>query len=78
MSRSFRHNPDEQPETDNPDEQPNKYKDNSRLSATDSVSTNSAATGDLSVSRQLSSRSTRDKKRADKQFRKQRRGDERQ
>lgn len=79
MSRSFRHDKykykykykDGEPIWD---EYPSVLFDDSQLSAADSMSANSNATGNLSISKSLSSKA---RKRADKQFRKQRRHDER-
>ena len=68
MSRSYKFNPDEQPETGDT------LLDDTQLSTTDPVSANSNVIGDLSVTRSLSSKA---RKKADKQFRKQRRHDER-
>jgi hypothetical protein len=69
MSRSYKYNPDEQ------DTSSDTLFDDSQLSTGDvQISANSGATGDLSVTRQLSSKA---RKRADKQFRKQRRHDDR-
>ncbi len=81
MSRSFRHNKyDEQLSDDTTSDRSSWDRDtlldDAQLSTDESnpMSANSSATGNLSVSKSLSSKA---RKRADKQFRKQRRHDER-
>ncbi len=78
MSRSFKYNPEDEYSID---EESDVLLDDSQLSASQQISANSAATGDMQVLKSLSnqsSQSIRDKKRANKQLRKQRRHDERQ
>ncbi|KKN75711.1 hypothetical protein LCGC14_0378140 [marine sediment metagenome] len=85
MSRSFRHNPSKHVDKykdgnrykdSDPifEEYPGVLFDDTQLSTTNLVLANSAATGSLSVTKALSSKA---RKRADKQFRKQRRHDDR-
>ncbi len=68
MSRSYKFNPDKY------DEETDVLFDDTQLKTTNPVSANSSATGSLSVTKSLSSKA---RKRADKQLRKQRRHDER-
>lgn len=90
MGRTFKHNPSkytdkykdkERHDWDGWDiDEKDTLLDDSQLTSNDSVSANSDATGDLSISKSLSNQqlSSKARKKADKQFRKQRRHDDRQ